>query len=361
MEPTITFTSVTVKELTARLRLALRLGQVWLIQRVSALLMLNDGLDMYTIACRLGVSTTAIYDWRDAFLVKRWESLTRGKSSGRPPKLTLRQRLRLKELVLEGPEKAGYDTGCWNAALIQDLIQREFGQTYNVHYISTLLKNLGFSYQKARFVSDHHDPDARKEWCEVTWPAIVREARRRGALILFADEASFAQWGSLSYTWALRGHQPTVKTTGKRKAHKMMGMIDYFSGRLFFQGSTERFTSARYCAFLTTILAETSQPIMVIHDGARYHTAAATTAFVAQHAARLSVHPLPAYSPDYNPIEHLWRNVKRDKTHNRYFPTFEALVEAVEKGLAGFQQDPAAVRQLMGSYLEETAYCALAA
>lgn len=361
MEPTITFTSATVKELTHRLRLAHRLGQVWLIQRISALLLLDDGLDTYTIACRLGVSTTAIYAWRDAFLVKRWESLTRRKSPGRPPKLSLHQRLRLKDLVLEGPEKAGYDTGCWNTALIQDLIQREFGQTYNVHYISTLLKNLGFSYQKARFVSDHHDPDARKEWCRVTWPGLVATARRRGALLLFADEASFAQWGSLSYTWALRGHQPTVKTTGKRKAYKMMGMLDYFSGRLFFAGSTERFTAARYCAFLASILAETNQPIIVIHDGASYHKAAATTAFVAQHSERLSVHRLPAYSPDYNPIEHLWRNVKRDKTHNRYFPTFEALVEAVEKGMASFQQDPAAVRQLMGPYLEETACCPLAA
>lgn len=361
MEPTITLTSATVKELTYRLRLALRLGQVWLIQRISALLMLNDALDTYTIACRLGVSTTAIYDWRDAFLVKRWESLTRGTSSGRPPKLSLRQRLRLKELVLEGPEKAGYETGCWNAALVQDLIQREFGPSYNVHYISTLLKNLGFSYQKARFIADHHDPDARKEWCEVTWPTILHEAQHRRALLLFADEASFAQWGSLSYTWALRGHQPTVKTTGKRKAYKMMGMIDYFSGRLFFAGSTERFTAARYCEFLARILAETGQPIIVIHDGASYHKAAATTAFVAQHRERLSVHRLPAYSPDYNPIEHLWRNVKRDKTHNRYFASFEALVEAVEKGMLAFQQDPAAVRKLMGPYLEETASCALAA
>jgi transposase len=118
VEPTITFTSATVKELTTRLRLAMRLGQVWLIQRITALLLIHDGLDIYTIAGRLGVSTTAIYAWRDAFLVKRWQSLTRGKSSGRPQKLTPCQRARLKELVLAGPEQAGYDTGCWNAALI---------------------------------------------------------------------------------------------------------------------------------------------------------------------------------------------------------------------------------------------------
>jgi hypothetical protein len=59
------------------------------------------------------------------------------------------------------------------------------------------VKNLGFSYQKARFVSDHHDPDKHKPWCEVTWPAIVRQARRRKAMLLFADAASFAQWGSM--------------------------------------------------------------------------------------------------------------------------------------------------------------------
>lgn len=60
---------------------------------------------------------------------------------------------------MNGPGAAGYETGCWNSALIQDLIRREFGKRYNVHYLSTLLKNLGFSYQKARFVSDHHNPE----------------------------------------------------------------------------------------------------------------------------------------------------------------------------------------------------------
>lgn len=71
----------------------------------------------------------------------------------------------------------------------------------------------------------------------------------------------------------------------------------------------------------------------------------------------MAVHQLPSYSPDYNPIEHLWRNVKRDKTHNRYFPTFEALVEAVDTALTTFQNDPAAVRQLLGSHLEAAANC----
>lgn len=361
MDITIVFSRPTVKEVLRRLQLAWRSGTVWLIKRLSALVLLADGRPVPDIAARLGVCSATIYAWRAAFLVQRWASLVRRTSPGRPAKLTATQRVRLKELVLAGPEAVGYATGCWKSALIQDLIWRAFGRSYNVHYLSALLRNLGFSYQKARFVSDHLDEDRRQRWRTEEWPTIVQEARQRGALLLFADEASFAQWGSLGYTWALRGQQPMVKTCGKRKGYKVMGLIDYFTGRLFFQGSPERFTAKRYCAFLATVLAATDQPIIVIQDGARYHTAAETRAFVAQHAARLTVHQLPAYSPDYNPIEHLWRNVKRDKTHHRYFPTFAALIQAVDAGLTAFQYDSAAVKQLMGPYLEQMADLALAA
>jgi transposase len=208
---------------------------------------------------------------------------------------------------------------------------------YNVHYVSELLRNLGFSYQKARFVSDHLNADKRQAWLHQTWPALVRLARRTGALLRFGDEASFAQWGSLGYTWAKRGQQPLIKTGGKRKGYKVFGLIDYVTGRLFCQGHTGRFNAASYCAFLETVLAQTTQPLILIQDGARYHTAAKTQEFVAQHAERLHVEQLPSYSPDDHPIEHLWRTIKRQNTHNRYFPEFSDLTTAVETALTHFQ------------------------
>ena len=76
-------------------------------------------------------------------------------------------------------------------------------------------------------------------------------------MILFGDEASFAQWGSLSYTWAPKGQQPTVKTSGKRKGYKVFGLIDFFSGRLFWQGHTDRFNTESYMAFLEDVLTQT--------------------------------------------------------------------------------------------------------
>ena len=185
--------------------------------------------------------------------------------------------------------------------------------------VAELLKNMGFSYQKARFVSDHLEEvaPAQKKWMELIWPYLLRFAQERGAMILFGDEASFAQWGSLSYTWAPKGKQPTVKTSGKRKAYKIFGLIDYFSGQFFHKAHTGRFNSESYKAFLSEVLAETTQPLMIIQDGAPYHTSQVMQEFFAQHADRLTVYQLPSYSPEFNPIEYLWRNIKKQATDTR--------------------------------------------
>ena len=357
----IQFSRGTVKALSARWQAAFRQGDLRRVRRIGALLLLAKALPASDVAELSGVVEQTIYHWLYAFILNRFDSLQYRTSPGRPAKLSKTQKQRLSALITAGPEEAGYATGCWNCALIQDLILREFKVLYDVFYLSELLHTLGFSYQKARFVSDHLNEAKRKHWIEHEWPQIVAEAKRRGALLLFGDEASFAQWGSLARTWAPLGQQPVIKTCGKRKAYKVFGLIDYFAGRLFYQGHQGRFTAESYCHFLAWVLSQTDQPIILLHDGAKYHTAKKTLEFCAAHAERLTVHQLPSYSPDYNPIEHLWKNVKHDQTHNRYFPTFDSLIVAVETGLTYFQQHLAEVKQLMGSYLDQMAALALPA
>ena len=361
MTLTITFCRDTVKTLNQHLQAAFRIGNLPLIKHVSALLMLADQVPIPTIAQRLSVGRSTIYAWLTAFLHNRFASLQHRKAPGRPSKLSPAQKQRLCDLVAAGPEAAGFSTGCWHSALLQALIWREFGVMYTVHYVSELLRNLGFSYQKARFVSDHLNEEKREEWLRETWPALVELARRTGALLLFGDEASFAQWGSLGYTWAVRGQQPVVKTGGKRKGYKVFGLIEYFTGRLFWHGHEGRFNAESYCAFLEGVLGQTTQMLLLVQDGARYHTAAKTQEFFARHAQRLVVVQLPSYSPDYNPIEHLWRNIKRQYTHNRYFADFSALTTAVESALTHCQQHPQEVKLLMGTYLDEVVTLACAA
>jgi transposase len=351
----IQVSSATVKALHTKLQQAYLKDDMRLVRRTTVLIdMLVHQVPIPVLCERWSLSASCLYDWQRTFLLHGLDSLVYRHSGGRRPKLTPRQKKRLVELLEAGPLVVGCETACWDAVLIRVLIWREFGVLYNRQYVCTLLHNLGFSFQKARFVSDHLNAATRLAWLEQKWPTIVRAATRRKGLILFEDEASFAQWGSLSYTWARRGRQPEVPTSGKRKGYKVFGAIEYFSGRLFYQGIEGRFNSESYQAFLQMILVHTTQHLFLIHDGARYHTSASTQAFLAAHSARITAEPLPSYSPDYNPIEYLWKKTKKRATHNQYFKEFAMLTASVDKALAYFATHSETVLCLFGLYCEES-------
>ena len=340
----------TRQQLYERLQQAYTRGYLRLIKRIHALLYIADDKPVTDIARLLGLGQQTVRDYIRSFLLGGIASLDYKRPPGRSPKLTRTQRQELAELIEAGPQAAGYETGCWTALIIQDLILHRFGVEYHPHYVCALLHNMGFSFQKARFTSDHLDEVARIQWMQQTWPNILRIAHKLKALVLFGDEASFAQWGSLSYTWAPKGQQPTVKTSGKRKAYKVFGLIDYFSGRLFYKGHTGRFNSDSYAAFLLDVMAQTDQHIIVIQDGAKYHTSKAMEQFFAAHGDRLTKFQLPSYSPDYNPIEYLWKKVKKKATHLQYFPEFTALIQKVDNALLRLANTPKAISALMGRY-----------
>jgi transposase len=351
----IQVSAATVKALHARLQQAYLKDDVRLVRRTTVLIdLLVHHVPMAVLCERWGLSSSCLYGWQRAFLLHGIESVHYHHSGGRRPKLTPRQKQRLVELLEAGPQVVGCETACWTSVLIRVLIWREFGVLYNRQYVCTLLHNLGFSFQKARFVSDHLDAARRQAWLNDKWPTILRAAKRCKGLILFEDEASFAQWGSLSYTWARRGRQPEVPTSGKRKGYKVFGAIEYFSGRLFYQGIEGRFNSESYQEFLRMIVEHTTQHLFLIHDGARYHTSQATMQFLEDHGQRITVYPLPSYSPDYNPIEYLWKKTKQRATHNQYFKEFIQLTASVDKALAYFAMHPDTVLGLFGRYCEES-------
>ena len=151
---------------------AQKIGELSMCKRVLAILAVSDGTPYSVIAATLKVSKEAIRLCMNTILFKGVESLKSKKPSGRPPKLTKRQKKELESLIIEGPTKAGFPSACWRSPMIQTLIYEKFGVKYNVFYISELLKNMGFLYQKAKFVSDHKAPEKREKWPKKTWPEI---------------------------------------------------------------------------------------------------------------------------------------------------------------------------------------------
>jgi hypothetical protein len=143
--------------------------------------------------------------------------------------------------------------------------------------------------------------------------------------------SSCAQWGSLGRTWSPRGKQPTVPTCGQRTGMKVFGVMEVEHGDFLYMACEGKFTGEIYARFLQDILSHYSCPVILIEDGASSHGGAGVNLLKAQReeAGRLGVARLPGYSPEKNPMEKLWKNTKKEATHCRYFPTFEALRAAV--------------------------------
>ena len=128
----------------------------------------------------MGVGIKTIINWLTTFMYKgmKWLTGQHYQGRGRKEKLTKAQQAHLVKLIKDGPEANGFHCGIWNSAMIAEVIWLKFEVRYNLNYLSSLLKKLGFSYQKARFISDRQEEEAyqvaRKKWLEETLPAIIK-------------------------------------------------------------------------------------------------------------------------------------------------------------------------------------------
>ena len=108
-----------------------------------------------------------------------------------------------------------------------------------------------------------------------------------------------------------------------------------------------RFNGETYVEFLKQIIQTSSSPIILVEDGAPYHGSQFVKEFVESHSEQISIERLPSFSPDFNPIEKLWKNTKKEATHCKYFETFEKLRESVVKAFGKFLNDATKVIGVM--------------
>lgn len=352
MRPRIQASKAIIRRLHEKVNQAKRNGDIHGLRKAQGLIGVLSDMSYEDIATMVSVSIETVRRWIVEFIAKGFDCLKIKQAPGRPPKLTKDQKKQLKNAIKQGPEAAGYASGCWRSPLVQDFMLKTFKVFYSVYYVAQLLRNLGMSYQKARFASAHIDPKARKEWVENKWPEILRLSKKKNTHLLFGDEASFPQWGSLSYTWAPKGQQPIVKTSGSRRGYKVFGLIDYWTGKFFHRTITGKFNSDSYKEFLREVISQTRKHLIIIQDGARYHTSEAMMVFFYENRDRITAYQMPSYSPDYNPIEILWKKIKQNGVHLKYFPTFEDLMAKVDYELSMMAQSPKEVLAVFGFYTE---------
>ena len=128
---------------------------------------------------------------------------------------------------------------------------------------------------------------------------------------MFADEAGFYLLPSVVRTWAKVGQTPVLKTP-TRYEHLSVASAITMTGKLITQIRSTNFDGAAIVVFLQHVLAQVPGKVILIWDGARIHHCAAVKAFLKAGAARrLRLIRLPAYAPELNPDEGVWRWLKR--------------------------------------------------
>jgi len=78
------------------------------------------------------------------------ESLRSKKQSGRPPRLSEKQRQELKKVIQESPEKHGMPTNIWDGKSLSAYIERQYGIIMKTRTCQRLFHKLGFSLKRAR-------------------------------------------------------------------------------------------------------------------------------------------------------------------------------------------------------------------
>ena len=324
-------------------------GCIILFRRTTALLLLNEGLTQEFVANTLGVVTRAVQKWVALYFSKGVRALSPKKSPGRPSYLSREQKKQLKEQIQEGPQKNGYAGNVWTSAMIQEHIQKHFGAFYHLKYISQLLRRMGLSYIKPKFSYSLTKEQLKKQvlWIRKTLPELYQKVKESGGVLLFEDESTFQLQSNVLHTWAEKGKPPTIERNPKRENVKVFGTIEFETGKCTFSVKEGKLDSQVFAGFLKQIMKHyKGREVFLVMDGATYHGGEAVRTFEKKHP---NIHLVrqPAKSPNLNPIEKLWKEVKRNFTHNCYFKDKKALKSAVRRGLRFFQTCSEKVKSLM--------------
>jgi len=132
--------------------------------------------------------------------------------------------------------------------------------------------------------------------------------------------------------WSLKGRQPKIYTYGGRKRQPLIGAVDPIGGNLHV-ALTDGLKTEQFQHFLEGLLARylPSKRLVIVLDNARVHHAKQLSPFLESNKDRLELLFLPPYSPDLNPMEWCWKFLRKEVTHNTFFPNFKNLKREIVK------------------------------
>ncbi len=304
----------------------------------------QSGESPTAVAAALGVNLRSVFRWLAEYRRGGWGQLEARKRGGRPPKLDGKAlRWIYNAVANKNPLQFEFPFALWTAAMVQTLIAERFEVQLSHSSVCRLLDQLGLSAQRPLWRAYQQNPEVVRRWLEKDYPAIRRRAKREKAQIFFADEAGVRSDYHSGTTWGRRGHTPVVSSTGARFGASLISAISA-QGQLRFMLTKGRVTAAVFIEFLKRLLVNATTPIFVVADGHPTHRARSVERFVAAQEGQLALFFLPPYSPELNPDEYVWNDLKAHGTGRQMITSLGQLRQMILSHMRQLQKLPALVR-----------------
>jgi putative transposase len=160
--------------------------------------------------------------------------------------------------------------------------------------------------------------------------------------IYFEDEARVGQQGTLTRIWTKKGTRTRLKKQGQFLYAYIWGFVcpQNDSGFSFIFPSCDTDIMNELLKELSKVVTPGKHAVLVL-DNAAWHRSKGIKL-----PTNISVLPLPPYSPELNPVEQIWEQLRQQSLANREFADYEAIVDACSDAWNKFTEVAGAIKKL---------------
>ena len=304
-------------------------------ERLMALYEISEGKNATQVGKETKRNSQTVMKWVHRYNKEGLEALKYQRTGGRKPVLSaiveeelgkqIRNALALAAVAPQ--ERKTKPIPRWTLKRFVQWLQDQWKINCCRETVRRSLKQLGFSCQKAKKFLNKGNTAKRAEFVEKI-TGLLNDAMYQKRLLIYIDEAHIHLDTDEGYGWSIKGERFWVSSSSPgRKKVSFYGVYIYNQAqtRIFPYEKAEKLNTIDVLKKIQVEFPE--QKITIVWDGAPYHRAA----LVKEAASDMGIHlePLPGYSPDFMPVEHLWQWLREDVTYHTCYESQKELIDAV--------------------------------
>lgn len=232
----------------------------------------------------------------------------------------------IRWVLAKTPRDFGLLRSRWSCATLVLLLWEERRVAVSAETIRRQLHSEQIVWRRPRPVLGPKDPEYGQK---------LRKIRRLLAHLpddetaVFEDEVDVNLNPKIGSMWMRRGQQAEVVTPGNNVKRYLAGSLHWRTGKLLVSPPGTQRNAKLFVAHLDDLRRRLRcyRHIHVICDNARFHDCRLVQEFLDRWGHRISLHFLPTYSPQTNPIERVWWHLHEEITRNHRCQTIDELVE----------------------------------